>query len=125
MKNNLRPILIITGLFVAANCHAGVLVLKNGDRITGEISRIWDAEVTIEPTYAGDEFTVDMAAIEHIESDQTFEIDLADGRLVVASGRDDRVFDIARDVCASAGAGIARLNRRRLSLEDVFLETTS
>ena len=48
-----------------------------------------------------------------------------DGRLLVASGQDDRVFDIARDVCAGAGAGITRLSRRRLSLEDVFLETTA
>ncbi|MEM9566072.1 MAG: ABC transporter ATP-binding protein [Actinomycetota bacterium] len=48
-----------------------------------------------------------------------------DGRLLVATGQDDRVFDIARDVCANAGAGITRLSRRRLSLEDVFLETTS
>ncbi len=48
-----------------------------------------------------------------------------DGRLLVATGQDDRVFDIARDVCAHAGAGITRLSRRRLSLEDVFLETTS
>ncbi len=48
-----------------------------------------------------------------------------DGRLLVASGQDDRVFDITRDVCAQAGAGIIRLSRRRLSLEDVFLETTS
>ena len=36
-----------------------VLVLKNGDRITGEISRIWDNEVTIEPEYS-DEFQVDL-----------------------------------------------------------------
>lgn len=48
-----------------------------------------------------------------------------DGRVLVASGEDDRVFDIARDVCANAGAGITRLSRRRLSLEDVFLETTA
>ncbi len=47
------------------------------------------------------------------------------GRTVVASGDDDSVFDVARDVCANAGAGITRLTRRRLSLEDVFLETTA
>jgi ABC-2 type transport system ATP-binding protein len=47
------------------------------------------------------------------------------GRVLVASGQDDEVFDIARDVCAGTGAGIARLSRRRLSLEDVFLETTA
>ena len=48
-----------------------------------------------------------------------------DGRTLIAGGDDDSVFDVARDVCASTGAGIARLTRRRLSLEDVFLETTS
>ncbi|MDH3682022.1 MAG: ABC transporter ATP-binding protein [Acidimicrobiia bacterium] len=32
------------------------------------------------------------------------------------------VFDHARDVCAAAEVGIVRLSRRRLSLEDVFLE---
>lgn len=48
-----------------------------------------------------------------------------DGRVLVASAEDDRVFDIVRDVCAHAGAGIIRLSRRRLSLEDVFLETTA
>ena len=47
------------------------------------------------------------------------------GRTLVAAGHDDEVFDLARDVCAAAGAGITRLNRRRLSLEDVFLETTA
>ena len=46
------------------------------------------------------------------------------GRVIVASGNDDAVFDIARDVCAARQAPITRLNRRRLSLEDVFLETT-
>ncbi len=48
-----------------------------------------------------------------------------DGRTLVVSGDNDSVFDVARDVCATNGAGIARLTRRRLSLEDVFLETTS
>ena len=48
-----------------------------------------------------------------------------DGRTLVVSGENDTVFDIARDVCAINQAGITRLARRRLSLEDVFLETTA
>jgi len=48
-----------------------------------------------------------------------------DGRTLVVSGENDTVFDIARDVCAINQAGITRLTRRRLSLEDVFLETTA
>lgn len=48
-----------------------------------------------------------------------------DGRTVVAAGGDDTVFDVARDVIVANNAGITSLNRRRLSLEDVFLETTA
>ncbi len=61
-----------------------VLVLKNGDRITGEITRIWDDEVTIEPEYS-DEFNVDVPAVAYIESEREFEIDLADGRELVVT----------------------------------------
>ena len=45
-----------------------------------------------------------------------------ENRLITVEGDDDSVFDIARDACAAAGMGIVRLNRRRLSLEDVFIE---
>jgi putative salt-induced outer membrane protein YdiY len=61
-----------------------VLVLKNGDRITGEITRIWDDEITIEPEYT-DEFNVDVPAVAYIESEREFEIDLADGRELVVT----------------------------------------
>ena len=44
------------------------------------------------------------------------------GRRLNIEGTDDRVFDIARDACVSLNIGIIRLHRRRLSLEDVFLD---
>jgi putative salt-induced outer membrane protein YdiY len=75
--------LSIIFLFIGQAANADVLVLKNGDRISGEISRIWDAEITIEPEYS-DEFQVDMPAVDYIESERKFEIDLEDGRSVVA-----------------------------------------
>ena len=62
-------------LFVCHAAQAGVLVLKNGDRITGEITRIWDSEISIEPEYS-DEFQVDVSAVSHIESARQFEIEL-------------------------------------------------
>jgi putative salt-induced outer membrane protein YdiY len=76
-------VLVIFVLGATATAHADVLVLKNGDRITGEIKRIWDNEVTIEPEYA-DEFDVDLPVVAYIESDRDFEIELQDGREVVA-----------------------------------------
>ena len=75
--------LIVISLLSSATAGAGVLVLKNGDRITGEIKHIWDAEITIEPEYS-DEFTVDLAAVDQIITDRKFEIELQDGRNVLA-----------------------------------------
>lgn len=78
------PILIMIVLLLSSLAvQADVLVLKNGDRITGEIKRIWDDEITIEPEYS-DEFQVDIPAVEHIESDHEFEIELADGTSLLA-----------------------------------------
>jgi len=75
--------LIIIFLLYSATAGAGVLVLKNGDRITGEIKHIWDAEITIEPEYT-DEFTVDLSAVDQVTSERRFEIEFQDGRKVLA-----------------------------------------
>jgi putative salt-induced outer membrane protein YdiY len=79
--------LVLSGtwlLTLVAPAVADVIVLKNGDRITGEISQIWDDEIAIEPDYT-DEFEVDVAAVAYIESDREFELEFEDGREVVAS----------------------------------------
>ncbi len=70
-------------LLFSTTADADVLVLNNGDRITGEIKHIWDAEITIEPEYT-DEFSVDLPAVDQIISDRKFEIELQDGRKVFA-----------------------------------------
>lgn len=75
--------LAIVCLLLGATANADVLILKNGDRITGDIKRIWDAEVTIEPEYS-DEFQVDLDAISHIESTREFEVKFSDGRSIDA-----------------------------------------
>jgi len=74
--------LLVIILVFAQAARADVLVLKKGDRITGEISRIWDSEISIEPEYS-DEFSVDVSAVDYIESTRDFEIELNDGRKVV------------------------------------------
>ena len=75
--------------------HADVLVLKNGDRITGDVKQIWDEEVLIEPEYT-DEFNVDLSAVAHIESERYFEIELESGEQVLAtlSGADEQGIQI-------------------------------
>ncbi len=83
MQSSLRVIaaslLVTSGGLLVNSAHADILVLKNGDRITGEIKKIWDGEVSIEPEYA-DEFDVDLEVVDHIESDRDFEVELWDGR---------------------------------------------
>ena len=45
----LSKALVVATLLASQGAKADVLILKNGDRITGEIKRIWDSEITIEP----------------------------------------------------------------------------
>jgi len=54
----LSVLLLVSFFSTNSVAYADLLVLKNGDRITGEIKALWDAEITIEPSYA-DEFNVD------------------------------------------------------------------
>jgi len=63
---------------------ADVIVMKNGDRITGSIKKIWDGDVFIEPAYA-DEFSVDQVEIAYMEADRKFDLELADGSTMVGS----------------------------------------
>ena len=85
MRANTARIVICLAIALSASpfAAADVLHLKNGDRITGTIKRIWDDEVTIEPEYS-DEFQVDLPLVARIESDRDFEIEMPDGTDVVA-----------------------------------------
>lgn len=62
---------------------ADVVVMRNGDRISGEVNRIWGNDLSVEPDYA-DEFVVDLDKVAYIESDREFDLTLDDGREVTA-----------------------------------------
>ncbi len=64
--------------FLVVQAEASTLVMKNGDRITGTVKKIWASDVFIEPDYA-DEFSVDQDAVAYIEDDRDMEIELEDG----------------------------------------------
>ncbi len=59
------------------------LVMKNGDIITGNISKIVKNEVFIDPAYV-DEFAVALADVASVENEETFEMEMSDGRDVSA-----------------------------------------
>ncbi|MDH3978044.1 MAG: DUF481 domain-containing protein [Gammaproteobacteria bacterium] len=75
---------LIAGLF-SMSVVADVVVMKNGDRITGEIQEIWDKEILIEPAYDDDvKITIPLKEVTYVESDRDFEVIMSDGREVVA-----------------------------------------
>ena len=69
--------LALAFLSVAADARADVVTMSNGDRITGEIKRVWDGELFIETEYA-DEFAIDLDKVAEIQSDREFELELQD-----------------------------------------------
>lgn len=91
MKTLLLSVSILTLLLsVATISRADLLIMKNGDRITGEIQQIWDNEVIIEPEYDDNTtVTIGLALVDFIESERAFTLTFADDREVEAllSGR--------------------------------------
>ena len=96
----ITPLLTFVILLLSSmTASADLLVLKNGDRITGKIKRIWDNEISIEPAYS-DEFKVEINAVEHIDSDRNFDIYLMGGKSMLAqfSGADAEGKQIIKSV---------------------------
>ena len=80
----LTAVPVLTAVVLSAPAFGDQLKMKNGDVITGEVKKIEDGELFIEPTY-GSEFSVDLAEIASVESDQVFEIELASGEEIKAT----------------------------------------
>lgn len=75
----LRGVITVWGLVCAGFVQADVVVMKNGDRLTGEIEKIWNGEVFIEPEY-GDTYAIEMEYVAHIHTDEPFEVEFRRGR---------------------------------------------
>ncbi len=69
----------LTLALLSMTAVGGVVVLKNGDRITGTVTAIADGKITVDPDYA-DAFQVDVAAVDYAEATGDLEGKLADGR---------------------------------------------
>src|SRR6185369_11345445 len=64
-----------------------VVVLKNGDRVTGEIKGLQRGELRIKADYMAEAVRLDWARIERLESKSTFIIALVDGKLFTSGVR--------------------------------------
>lgn len=63
--------------------HADQIVMKNGDIISGKITRVDDKEVTINPGYTK-KFAVKRSAVASIETESVLEVELMSGEVVKA-----------------------------------------
>ncbi|HEU4433361.1 MAG TPA: DUF481 domain-containing protein [Pyrinomonadaceae bacterium] len=68
--------------FTAMAENDDVVVLKNGDRLTGEIKGLQRGELRIKADYMAEAVRLDWARVESIESKSMFMIWLVDGKLV-------------------------------------------
>ena len=75
------PVLAV--MLLPAPALADQLKMKNGDLITGEVKKIEDGELFIEPAY-GSEFSVELTEIASIETEEAFEIELESGEKIEA-----------------------------------------
>jgi ABC-2 type transport system ATP-binding protein len=105
---------------VEAICESVVIIGDGRTLAAGKLDELRSADaIGVDLEIDGTDDDIDRAVIAF--SDRGFEVTRR-GRRIAVDGVDDSVFDVARDVCAAADLGIVRLNRRRLTLEDVFLE---
>lgn len=72
---------------VYAKSDDDVVVLKNGDRITGDIKGLQRGELRIKADYMAEAVRLDWARVERIESKSTFIISLVDGKLFTSGMR--------------------------------------
>ena len=80
MRGILAALASVAGLGWSA-AHADYVMMKNGDRITGEIKKIWNGEVFIEPEY-GDTYPIEMDYVSYIHTDDEFEVAFRVGRRI-------------------------------------------
>lgn len=78
-------VILFLTLTVASSTRAkntdDVVVLKNGDRLTGEIKGLQRGELKFKADYMAEAVRLDWSKIERIESKSTFIISLVDGKL--------------------------------------------
>lgn len=75
-------LILLVAVTTLAKEVGDVVVLKNGDRLTGEIKGLRSGELRIKSDYMAEAVRLDWAKVERLESKSTFMIWLVNGKLV-------------------------------------------
>src|SRR6185503_6421110 len=79
---SIAVLILLVVLTARAKEVGDVVVLKNGDRLTGEIKGLRSGELRIKSDYMAEAVRLDWNKVERLESKSTFMIWLVDGKLV-------------------------------------------
>lgn len=79
--SNFRPFLLIFALSCASLAFADSIVLKNGDKLTGKITRSDEKSITLKTEFAG-EVKIDRAGITTVTADTPVNVQLKDKTVV-------------------------------------------
>jgi len=74
-------VLLALAAFGSPTFAVEFVLLKNGDRVTGDVKRIWNGDVFVEPAY-GDEYAIDLDYVEYVQTDENMEVDVRIGRRI-------------------------------------------
>ena len=80
---SLHGLFVVWIIFVPLVVNADQVVMKNGDIISGKITRVDDKEVTIKPEYTK-KFALKRSSVASIETESILEVELHDGEVVKA-----------------------------------------
>lgn len=96
------------GLTAAARNDDDVVVLKNGDHLTGEIKSLQRGELRVKADYMAESVRLDWSRVERLESKSTFMISLVNGKLFTSVIRllPSNSDDVANFVIGSASDAI-------------------
>jgi putative salt-induced outer membrane protein YdiY len=61
-----------------------VVYLKNGDKLTGEVKRLQDGILVFKANYAREDLSLDWTQVEHLESEQVYDVRFNNGQAVFA-----------------------------------------
>ena len=118
-------LILVSALTVAAKHKDDVVILKNGDRLTGEIKGLQRGELRIKADYMAEAVRLDWSKIVRIESKSRYMILLVDGTLftdvmrMLPSSSDD----VSNFVIGNAGQTVKQMDVLRITpVEARFLK---
>lgn len=114
IPEEIAAILILLILVPAASAKRNddVIIMKNGDRMTGEIKRLEDGKLFFSASYMSSDVSVEWNQVQRLESKDHFNVYLADGRTHTGViGNNGEAGDENKTFFVRAGDDDVRMNR--------------